>query len=109
MRKVSKDLCRRGLSLFLTLVMCLSMLQLTVLAADDSPDPVGGGNHVHNSEGWICTPYCDIPEHVHTGECYAMVDKEEEEEEEVNIPVNLPGDFPVNDGSSTEKDDFGNP
>ncbi len=101
--KTWKATLKRGFSLFLAFTMCLSMLQLTVLAVDESGD-TGTANHTHHSEGWICTSYCNLPEHTHTEACYKM----EENEEQARIPVSLPGDFEVNDGSSTEQDDFGN-
>lgn len=61
---------RRAIALFLTLVMFLSMANLTVLAAE-TPD------HVHNEEGWNCSQgeptqelTCTDPEHEHNGDCY---------------------------------------
>ena len=54
--KTWKATLKRGFSLFLAFTMCLSMLQLTVLAVDESGD-TGTANHIHHSEGGICTSY----------------------------------------------------
>lgn len=97
---------RRGFALFLALVMCVSLLQLTALAADgESTEPVDAADHVHHAEGWICKPYCGIPAHTHSSACYHVDD----DEESARTPVTLPDEIPVEDGTSTEVDDNGNP
>ena len=99
-----RNLGRRGFALFLAMVMCVSLLQLTALAADETSEPIAVAEHVHHTEGWICTPYCSIPEHTHSDSCYW----EDHDEEAAQTPVTLPGEILIEDGSSTEKDDFGN-
>lgn len=41
----NKHFCKRGLSLFLVLMMCLSLLPAAAYAAED---------HAHNQDGWNC-------------------------------------------------------
>lgn len=62
---------RRPVALFLTLAMCLGMVNLTALAGDTE-------GHEHNTDGWVCTQAevtktlaCEEEEHRHTEECYA--------------------------------------
>ena len=68
--KKFKTLRRRGLALFVALVMCLGMLPTTAFAAEDS-------DHTCNADGWVCEEtaadvlICKIEEHVHTDACYA--------------------------------------
>ena len=62
---------KRPVALFLTLAMCLGMMNLTALAGDTE-------GHEHNTDGWVCTQAevtktlaCEEEEHQHTEECYA--------------------------------------
>ena len=70
--KTCKNLSKRGLALFLALVMCLSMVQITAFAVD---------GHVHNEDGWSCTQDDSVRElscdkHVHNDNCYQTVQGE---------------------------------
>ena len=55
-----KNLSKRGLALFLALVMCLGMLNLTAFAAEDE-----GSTEVFT---------CGLEEHTHTAECYGKAE-----------------------------------
>ena len=61
-----KLLGKRGLSLFMAVMMCMSLVNFTVFATD---------GHVHKEDGWVCTQgdpvktlTCD--RHVHGEDCY---------------------------------------
>lgn len=56
--KIFKILSKRGLALFLVLMMCMSFLPATALAVE--------GAEVNPDEG----TFCGIPAHTHTDECY---------------------------------------
>lgn len=56
--KIFKILSKRGLALFLVLMMCMSFLPATALAVE--------GEEVNPDEG----TFCGIPAHTHTDECY---------------------------------------
>lgn len=63
------------LSLFLAVVMLLSLVNVSVLA-EEEPEVV---YHEHNLDGWTCqetkTLICEQAEHVHTPECYGEPDE----------------------------------
>lgn len=70
MRILTKQ-TQRGLSLFLAVLMCLSVLPAAAFAADEAA-------HTHNEDGWTCgqaeaveTLACEEAEHTHGTECYA--------------------------------------
>ena len=63
--RIYKHLRKRGLALFMALIMCLSLLPVTAMAED-----IG---HDHNQNGWQCTWVDPITEpdcqHEHTPDC----------------------------------------
>ena len=65
--KIYKTLRKRGLALFLALTMCLSLIQTTAFATEQT-------GHTHNEGGWICTqaePTRELTcKHEHTADCY---------------------------------------
>lgn len=72
--KIYKTLRKRGLALFMALTMCLSLIQTTAFAAEET-------DHVHNADGWICTqaePAAELVcgKHVHSEDCYQQVQGE---------------------------------
>ena len=82
-----KQFGKRGLSMILALVMCLSLLPVNVLAAEALPaeEPpkqeetqAQTPDHVHNQDGWVCqetrTWSCGKEEHTHTDACYKTTD-----------------------------------
>ena len=66
--KTMNNFGKRSLAMFLVLVMCLGMMNLTVFAAEE---------HTHNEDGWTCTQgassqgdlRCTL--HVHDENCYS--------------------------------------
>lgn len=82
-----KQFGKRGLSMILALVMCLSLLPVNVLAAEALPaeEPpkqeetqAQTPDHVHDQDGWVCqetrTWSCGKEEHTHTDACYKTTD-----------------------------------
>ena len=64
-----KTLSKRGLALFLALMMCVSLLPATALAAE-----MAETTHTHNEDGWTCVETreltCAYGEHTHDKTCW---------------------------------------
>lgn len=96
--KFSKSLSKRGLALFLALMMCISLLPTTVLAAE-----IQEATHVdHNKDGWTCEYVktdeliCGLEEHEHTAACSPEVVME------ADTAAVTDGDMDLNQGDITD-------
>ena len=82
------NLSRRGLAMFLALIMCMGMLPVSVFAEE------GTAGHWHNEDGWNCvssqTLVCECEEHTHDEMCYnteltLICENEDEDHEHSDI------------------------
>ncbi len=96
-----KSISKRGLALFLALVMCLSTVNLTALAAEEAPETPEPSDGVY---------ICGLEEHTHTEACYeseaqapsepagepdAATEDENEDEEPAEAPPAAQPDAPA--------------